>query len=148
MQNASLLRRLGAMLYDSLLVLAILFVATLPFIAARDENPVEPGDLLYQLAMLGVMFAFFVGFWTSHGRTLGMQSWGLQLESDDGSRPTFGQAALRFFAAIVSLLPAGLGFFWQLVDIKGLSWHDRLSGTRVRYYPKVKVSEPDSAQQP
>ena len=30
--NASLLRRLGAMLYDGLLVLAVLFMATLPFI--------------------------------------------------------------------------------------------------------------------
>ena len=34
-QPASLLRRLGAMLYDGLLVLAVLFLATLPFIAVR-----------------------------------------------------------------------------------------------------------------
>lgn len=143
MQNASLLRRLGAMLYDSLLVLAIVLLTTVPFVAISAEDFVEPGTLPHQLALLAAIFAFFVGFWAAHGRTLGMQSWGLQLESADGSRASFGQAALRFFAAIVSLLPAGLGFFWQLVDKQGLSWHDRLSGTRVRYYPKSKVSEPD-----
>jgi uncharacterized RDD family membrane protein YckC len=45
-------------------------------------------------------------------------------------------ASLRFFAAILSWLPAGLGFWWQLWDKDKLAWHDRLSGTRLRHYPK------------
>jgi uncharacterized RDD family membrane protein YckC len=136
MQNASLLRRLGAMLYDSLLVLAILFVATVPFIAARDFVAVDPGNLIYQVSMVAVAGAFFVGFWAGPGRTLGMQSWHLQLETADGLRPGIARCCLRFVTAILSLLPLGLGFFWQLVDNDGLSWHDRLSGTRLRHYPK------------
>ena len=35
MHNAPLMRRLGAMLYDSLLVIALMFMATIPFIAVR-----------------------------------------------------------------------------------------------------------------
>jgi uncharacterized RDD family membrane protein YckC len=138
MRNAPFGRRLGAMLYDSLLVIALLFLATIPFVGVRGGEPVEPGDPVYQVVMLAVAWAFFVGFWARSGRTLGMQSWRLQLETSDGEKPGIGAATLRFFAAILSWLPVGLGFFWQLVDKDNLTWHDRLSGTRLRYYPKQK----------
>ena len=137
MENAGLLRRLGAMLYDALLVLALWFLATLPFIAIRGGEPVEPDDnLVYQLAIVATTYAFFVFFWSWRGRTLGMQAWRLQLETTDGRVPPVSLASLRFFAAVLSALPAGLGYVWQLWDRDELSWHDRLSGTRVRYYPK------------
>jgi uncharacterized RDD family membrane protein YckC len=149
--NAPLPRRLGAMLYDGLLVLALLFMATIPFIALRGGEPVEAGDPLYQLTMLIVAWFFYVGFWTRSGRTLGMQSWRLQLESADGTRPGVSPATVRFLGAILSWLPFGLGFWWSLWDREGLTWHDRLSGTRIRYYPKDasgSANEPDSAQTP
>lgn len=136
MRNTGLLRRLGAMLYDSLLVLALMFLGTLPFIAMRGGEPVDPGTPHYQLAMLGVAYLFFVGFWSLYGRTLGMQSWGLRIEDDNGNRPGFGRCTLRFLVAIVSLLPAGLGFWWQLVDRDNLAWHDRASSTRLKHYPR------------
>lgn len=164
MKNASLARRLGAMLYDSLLVLAILFVATVPFVIAAGEQPVT-GNLIYQLCVLGLIFAFYVGFWVGPGRTLGMQSWRLQLVTAANDEPGFAKASLRFaiaallllpaviglFAQIVAnargeetglvafawLLPAGLFFFWQLIDRQGLSLQDRLSGTRLLHYPKT-----------
>ena len=136
MNNASLLRRLGAMLYDGLLVLALLFLGTLPFIAARGGEPVPAGNLGYRLAMLGIVFAFFVVFWSRYGRTLGMQSWGLRIETADGSRPDIRQSSLRFFAGLLSWLPLGLGFAWQLWDAEQCTWHDRLSGTRLVHYPK------------
>ena len=127
--NTGLLRRCGAMIYDSLLVLALLFLATLPFIAFRGGEPVEASNnFSYQLTLLIVIYAFFVVLWTYSGRTLGMQSWGLRVETPDGSIPSFKMANLRFFAAGLSLLPLGLGFLWQLRDKQSLTWHDRLSG--------------------
>ena len=138
MRNAPFGRRLGAMLYDSMLFIALLFLATIPFVGVRGGEPVEPGDPVYQVVMVAVAWAFFVGFWARSGRTHGMQSWRLQLETLDGEKPGIGAATLRFFAAILSWLPAGLGFFWQLVDKDNLTWHDRLSGTRLCYYPKQK----------
>ena len=140
MINASLPRRLGAMLYDGLLVLALLFLGTLPFVAVRGGEPVPAGSPGYPLPRLGIAWLFFVLFWSRYGRTLGMQSWGLRIETEAGSRPDLGQCTLRFFVAILSWLPGGLGFWWQLVDRDGLSWHDRVSGTRLRYYPKKKKS--------
>ncbi|MFQ5633927.1 MAG: RDD family protein [Gammaproteobacteria bacterium] len=133
---ASLGRRLGAIGYDGLLVLALMFLASLPFVAVRGGEPVEAGDPVYQLAMLAVAYVFFTGFWVRAGRTLGMQSWGLRLETEGGDRPGLARASLRFVAAILSWLPAGLGFWWQLWDRDGLCWHDRLSRTCLRFYPR------------
>ncbi len=135
---AGLLRRLAAILYDVLLVFALLILGTLPFIAFRAGEPVDPGNLPYQFTLLGIVYIFFVGFWSGYGRTLGMQSWRLMIERPDGRKPDFGRASLRFLAAIVSWLPLGLGFWWSLWDKDGLAWHDRLSGTRLVYYPKEK----------
>lgn len=137
MHNASLARRLGALLYDSLLVLALMFLVTLPFIAIRGGEPVESGEGPYRIALLVMAYLFFVGFWSMHGRTLGMQSWRMQLETVDGKKPDIARASLRFFAAVLSLIPLGLGFWWQIWDKDSLTWHDRLSGTRLRFYPKT-----------
>jgi len=137
MTNSSLLRRFGAIFYDSLLVLALLFLATLPFISVRDGESVGPGTLLYQVTMSLVVYLFFVSFWSGYGRTLGMQSWRLRIETAEGAKPSFAAASLRFIAAIFSWLPAGLGFWWQLWDADKLTWHDRISGTRLRHYPKT-----------
>jgi uncharacterized RDD family membrane protein YckC len=137
MQNTSLIRRVAAMLYDGLLILALLFLSTLPFIAVRGGDPVEIGDnRLYQVVLALVIYVFFVGFWIRSGRTLGMQSWRLQLETADGDKPSIGKATLRFLVAIVSWSAFGLGFLWQLWDKDSLTWHDRISGTRIVYYPK------------
>jgi uncharacterized RDD family membrane protein YckC len=136
MRSAPLARRLGAMVYDGLLVIALMFLATMPFVAVRGGEPVEAGAVLYRIALVAVAWLFFTGFWTRSGRTLGMQSWRLQIETADGSRPGLSAATIRFFAALVSWLPFGLGFWWQLWDRDGLTWHDRMSGTRLVYYPK------------
>jgi uncharacterized RDD family membrane protein YckC len=142
MQNTGLLRRFAAMLYDALLLLALWFMATVPFIAIEGGESIEAGSgplhYVYQLTLVAVAYAFFVGFWRHRGRTLGMQSWGLQLQTQDGELPSLGAATIRFFAAILSWLPLGLGFFWQLWDADRLTWHDRLSKTRLVYYPREK----------
>jgi uncharacterized RDD family membrane protein YckC len=136
MRNTPLGRRLGAIIYDGLLVIALQLLGTVPFVAMEGGGLVEPGTLAHQLTVLVIAWLFFCGFWTRAGRTLGMQSWRLQLEKPDGGRPGLGAATIRFFAAIVSWLPMGLGFLWQLWDKDNLTWHDRLSGTQIRYYPK------------
>ena len=139
MQNSGLLRRIAAILYDVLLVTAILFLATIPFIALRGGEAVEPESPLHQATLLVMTYAFFVGFWARRGRTLGMQSWGLQLEDASGEIPSVRACSIRFVAAILSWGIVGLGFLWQLWDKDKLTWHDRISSTRLVYYPKAPV---------
>ena len=137
MQNTTLLRRIGAMIYDALLLFALLMLTSIPFVALRGGEAVPPlTDHFFRLTLALVIYIFFVGFWIRSGRTLGMQSWGLQLESMDGSDLKFAAVNIRFFASVLSWVPAGLGFFWSLWDKERLTWHDRISKTRIVHYPK------------
>ncbi len=147
MQNTSLLRRLGAMFYDGLLLFALLMLAGTPFVIARGGEAVPPStDLFFRLTMFFIIYIFYVGFWTRSGRTLGMQSWRLQLQSADGGDVSLGKASMRFFAALLSWAPAGLGFLWSLWDKDKLTWHDRLSKTQIIYHPKNAANESATAQ--
>jgi len=139
---AGLLRRLGAMLYDGLLLLALLMVATglfLPFtggeaISPRDDPALE---LLYRAVLVLLTVGFFGIFWTRRGQTLGMASWRVRVEREDGALLNWGDTLRRLAAALLSWLPLGLGFLWVLVDPERRAWHDRLSRTRVIVVPKV-----------
>ena len=71
--TASLVRRFGAMLYDSLLLFALWFLATVPFITISGGESVEAESgvlhIVYQATLFLVAYVFFVGFWTTKGRT-------------------------------------------------------------------------------
>jgi uncharacterized RDD family membrane protein YckC len=124
-----LLRRLGACLYDGLVLIAVLMVAGAAWVGiSRASAP--PGDWLFRLYLLAVSALFFAGFWT-RGETLGMRAWKLRVVGTDGRPPRWGHALLRFAAACLSWAALGLGFLWVLVDRDRLALHDRLSGTRL-----------------
>jgi uncharacterized RDD family membrane protein YckC len=133
--TAGLLRRLGAILYDTILLIALLMFASAPFVIYAGDA-VAPHTLTYPLTLLAVTYLFFVGFWSRRGSTLGMLAWGLRVETPDGQLASLSQASIRYFAAIISWLPLGLGFLWQLWDKDRRTWHDRLSNTRLAHYPK------------
>lgn len=142
--TAGLPRRLGAMVYDSLLVLAVLMVATALFLPltggeAVTREVVGPVPFyLYRLFMLVLVVGFFGVFWTRRGQTLGMAAWRLKLERADGRQLTWADALKRLAAACLSWLPVGLGFLWMVFDRDRLAWHDRLTHTRVIVEPKRK----------
>jgi len=127
---ASLFRRLAALLYDSLLLLAVWFVAIailLPFTGGQaiQHNPFLTTYLLF------ISFFFYSWFWMHGGQTLGMRSWKLQLRNMNPGPITLWQALLRFMVAIPSALLLGAGYLWMLIDRDRLTWHDRYSETRI-----------------
>jgi uncharacterized RDD family membrane protein YckC len=139
--HASLLRRLGALLYDALLLAALLMVATalwLPFTRGEAITPATQPVLewVYRLTLVLLTIAFFGLFWTRSGQTLGMAAWRIKLEREDGALLTWYDTVIRLGAAILSWLPAGLGFLWILADGEKRAWHDQLSHTRVVRLPK------------
>jgi uncharacterized RDD family membrane protein YckC len=137
--GAGLLRRLAALAYDALLLGAVLFCFTLVVLAARGGRAIAPGTFWFEIGLLIVSFAFFVGFWTHGGQTLGMRAWRIRLVAQDGGPVGWRRAALRFVAAPLALAPLGLGFWWAWLDRDRRCWHDRLSGTAV---VRTGLSEP------
>lgn len=130
--HAGLGRRLGAILYDSLLLTAVLMIVSIPFVLVTGGATGNTYTrLLFQLYLLPVIFFYYAWFWVRSGQTLGMLTWKLRVVTADGATITWRQALQRFAAASLSILCLGLGFFWILVDRDRLAWHDRLSGTRV-----------------
>jgi uncharacterized RDD family membrane protein YckC len=127
-----LLRRLGAMSYDALLLLALLMLLSYPYIwltgAGKQSYIVRA---IYQIYLLAICFAYYGGFWVHGGQTLGLRTWRLKLVRNDGGEITWADALKRFAAALVSLLCLGLGFLWARFNRDKLAWHDRLSETRL-----------------
>ncbi len=135
--SAGLMKRLAAAAYDWLLVLGIIMVASVPLVAMLGDA-IQPGNLLYQISLIGIAGIFFCWFWSHGGQTLGMRAWRLSLIAADGGKVSLGQALLRYGCAWISLLPAGLGFWWALLDRQNRCWHDCWSGTRLVQLPDKK----------
>lgn len=134
--NAPLWRRLLAILYDGLLLAAVLMVATAVLLPLTGGEAIpKRGNTLYQLYLLAVGTGFFALFWRHGGQTLGMRAWRLRLQGAHGP-VSWREAWLRAGAALLSWLPLGLGFAWSLIDRERLAWHDRLSGTRLVVTPR------------
>lgn len=133
-------RRMASILYDSLLLSGLLFLAmflvVVPLGMIQGLEHTDTAGLrqnpFYIAYLCAIPLLFFVGFWSrgTH-QTLGMRAWRIRLVGPDGSPPDLRRALLRFAAALLSWLPLGLGFLWCLVDAERLAWHDRLSGTRL-----------------
>jgi uncharacterized RDD family membrane protein YckC len=129
--SPSLLRRLAAIFYDLLLLIALLAVATtlitLPFGMPEGGSLMAFQWFLFEIIPL----LFFTVFWWRGGQTLGMRAWRLKVVRMDGTPLRWIDALKRHLAALLSCLALGLGFLWVLLDRDGLAWHDRLSGTRL-----------------
>lgn len=132
-EPASLLRRLAAFSYDLLLLVALVLCFTLLVVvaAAAFGRSVPPGSVWFQLGVIALVATFFCAFWVHGGQTLGMRAWRIRVVRDDGGKLTWRRAAARFAAALVAILPAGLGLWWSLLDEAGRAWHDRWTRTRV-----------------
>ena len=135
--NASLLRRLGAMLYDGFLLAGVMIVAAipLPFFQSAADGFTWVRTLI-QIYLVLVCFLFFGWFWTHGGQTLGMRAWRLQLCRIDGQNLAWTTAVVRFLSALLSWLVLGLGFFWIAIDPQNRAWHDRLSKSIVVVLPR------------
>jgi uncharacterized RDD family membrane protein YckC len=128
--------RIAAMIYESLLVTAVLFVASFIIIPVVGEMQTAWQRHLFQFYIVGVLFAYFSAFWLRSGQTLAMKTWRIRLVDRNGGRITFRQALLRFFLALFGLMLGGIGFWWALVDRDRQFLHDRIAGTRLVRVPR------------
>ncbi len=140
---APIWRRAAAMLYDSLLILALLFMAGFlnlfiqiqvfgeEQLKAMTEQGYNLGGPFFYTTLLVIIYGFFGFFWTRSGQTLGMQAWRIKIVDRENHLITPLQSIIRFLVAIPSLSLAGAGLLWALVDQKKRSWQDLASSSRV-----------------
>jgi len=74
-------------------------------------------------------------FIVREGRTIGMRVMGLKMRTEGGGTIPLRVAIGRGFAAILSIIPFGLGFLWSVWTPRNQTWHDRLAGTVVVVEP-------------
>ena len=108
-----------ALVYDGLLIIAVVFVAflfTIPFTSGFHEGLLS--DVFHRLALqlgtatthktnlilsvylFSVVFLFFAWFWTHGGQTLGMRTWKIRMVSLSADQVTWVQALMRFVVTL------------------------------------------------
>ncbi len=148
---AGLFRRLAALFYDGLIIIAIEMLAA-GLIIAILEALVAAGIMTYGTyqdasellsshpvwsylysAYLGIIWVgFFVYFWTKAGQTIGMRAWRMRVQNPDSSLMTLTQALIR-----IGTSGFGLANFLVPFDPQKRGFHDMWAKTEVVVLPKV-----------
>ena len=158
---ATALKRSLAIIYDGLISIAVLLVATWGYTMVagwitgwdRYEQMAESGQLSgdpgLTFTLFLVLYLFFGYFWTRIGQTLGMQVWRIRIENIDGT----SAAAVIFLTLLGSYylgaatlflgIPAIIALFYP---INGLSITDRLSDSVVVSVPKETTTKKRAAK--
>jgi uncharacterized RDD family membrane protein YckC len=132
---ASLIKQLAAMLYDGMLIFAVLFFASAIAIIFNQGEAIESKPW-FSLYLLFTLFTFYAWFWNKSGQTLGMRVWKIRIVSESGGNPGWGVCYLRLIFALLSILCFGLGYWWRL--FRPYTWHDKLSQTSIVNVSTIK----------
>lgn len=149
-------RRLLALVYDLLIVVAIVMVVGLLCQLATGGRLIGTGakvtvPIWYQALQGVVVAAYFISSWRRGGQTVGMRPWRIQVTRSDGRTPTMRQAIIRALVAaapmLLLVLTPLMGLqttLWTLL-IAWISWfavalfdprrralHDLAAGTEIR----------------
>jgi uncharacterized RDD family membrane protein YckC len=152
----SVRRRLASLLYEGLLLLALLLIATFPVAGTQGAVTSGTPHVFFQAYLFAVAAVYFTWFWTHGGQTLPMKTWRFKVVSFDGAPLTASRALWRYVlcvafyfpacAAIVLLffpqrvhpaltvwlfLPTVATTLWARFDSGHQFLHDRLAGTRL-----------------
>ena len=131
-KHPGILRRVGSLIYDWLLIIALWFIQTallLPFTGGEALPEKGLAHWAYLALLYATALGFFLFFWRKNGQTLGMRAWRLRLVDETGARPSLKKLLLRALLAVPSWGLAGLGVLWMYTNPARQSLHDRLSGT-------------------
>jgi len=145
------------MIYETMLLLGVLFTATLLFSTLLEQRSALSQRGALQYCLFVVLGLYFGWFWTRSGQTLAMKTWRIRLVDQHGAtvRPT--RALLRYLLAWLWFLP-GLALAraigaqgWMMVALPGINFvlwaaaiyldpqrqflHDRLAKTRLLRLP-------------
>ena len=122
--------RLVAAAIDASLILVGLGVFLAIFFFSGGQVALDRQAMSFMIGVTAVITLFYRALWClANGDSPGMRFAGLRLVDFDGRRPDREQRGIRQVASLLSLLSAGLGLVWALVDEENLTWHDHISKT-------------------
>lgn len=127
-------RRLLSMLYDSLVIVALLIIAAGAALPLTGAEVRAGTSIAFTAYLLLVWLAYLWWCWTRAGQTLGMRAWKIRIETMDGRAPGTRESLARFAVAWLSAACLGLGYFSSLWRQDQACWHDRASATRLIRY--------------
>jgi uncharacterized RDD family membrane protein YckC len=153
-------RRLGGLLYDGLVIVAVVLLVVAIFSLATTAIPTLPHQrpALLALCFLAVG-GYFIYCWRN-GQTLAMRAWRMRIEDARGQPLSWGRACLRYVLGWVWIAPplalvaafkpyshsvssalsvsAGAVLAWvllwaaaSLLHPQRQFWHDAAAGTRI-----------------
>jgi uncharacterized RDD family membrane protein YckC len=156
---ASLTRRLAALGYEALLLVAMAFVAGFLFVpflpqdASRQTltTPSHVARALMFVVLVAAAGVYYAWCWSGGRRTLPQKTWQLRLVDDQGTAPARARALMRYAAfwigpalaliGYAALHAAGYGrnalafgalnYCWAIADPDRQFLHDRIAGTFV-----------------
>ena len=128
MNYVTIWRRSASILYDTLLVLAILIIMSIPFFSFNLEENFSL-KIIVQIYYYLITQYFFVWFWVNNEGTLGMKTWKIKIVCEDGNKISYKEAIIRFNTAILSFIFFGLGFLISFLRKDKKCLHDFISKT-------------------
>lgn len=102
-------RRLLALIYDVLIVVAIVMVVGLLCQLATGGTLIRTGTATsvpawYQVLQGLVVAAYFISAWRRGGQTVGMRPWRMRLTTTVGTTPSLRHSVIRLLVAAAPLL--------------------------------------------
>jgi uncharacterized RDD family membrane protein YckC len=127
-------QRLGAFLFDLLLFVIVLMVATFVLSSISKKSIVSSNSMLAAFYIAAfVLFALnFIVLAGRAGQTVGKRLVGIRIVRENGQPAGFASVLLRHGVGYaLSALGAFLGFLWVIWDSKHQGWHDKIARTIV-----------------
>jgi uncharacterized RDD family membrane protein YckC len=127
--------RLIAAAFDASMVLLAVGVFLGIFFLSGGEIELTRQNVPFFACVVVLLALFYRSLWClGNGDSPGMRFAGLRLVDFDGRPPDRDQRGMRQLAGLLSVISAGLGLVWALVDEESLTWHDHISKT----FPTVR----------
>ncbi len=115
---------------DASLILIAFAIFGIIFYLAGGQVALNAKTWPVLIGVAATLVIFYQLLWCmANGDTAGMRWARLTLVDFDGQMPQRKQRLYRLASGILSLLAAGIGLLWALVDEETLTWHDHISKT-------------------
>jgi len=132
MANAGFFRRIFSLVYDSLVIIGIIFSLTLLLVFLNGGSP-KTGEIADYIQLLITVLSgpiFYTYFWlVNDGQTIGMQAWKIRLISDQTLSVRI--CLLRCAFSTFSFLFLGIGYLYILLNSENKSLSDLATNTRI-----------------